>query len=200
MGIEVTYRRITRAEFEILQADPKKAEEFVCAVLPGFNLDDIIAMGDNPEVMRERGSDILAALQTRAEDGSRVDLEKDWHALHFLLTGDCSMEPVHRPDQPLHNVVMGGHAAKFEAGYGPARWLEPEDVSAIAQELAKISVSDLEARFSTDAFNKGHIYPNPRPGGWDRDGILGAVQIFPKLVRFFQEAADTGEIVVVYAT
>ena len=60
MGIEVTYRRITRAEFEILQADPKKAEEFVCAVLPGFNLDDLIAMGDNPEVMLERGSDILA--------------------------------------------------------------------------------------------------------------------------------------------
>ncbi len=200
MGIEVTYRRIPKAEFELLQADPDKAEEFVCSVLPGFGLDALIALGDNAEARRDRGADILAAFQSRADDPSRVDLEKDWHALHFLLTGDSSMETVHRPEQPLHNVVMGGHEANFQTGYGPARWFDAGEVKAISQALSNVSVEDLKGRFSADDFNAAKIYPRPRPGGWDAGEIEGVFHVFPKLVRFFQEAAAAEEVVVVYAT
>lgn len=200
MGIEVTYRRIPQAEFERLQADPKKAEEFVCSALPGFSLDDLIALGDNPDAMGGSGADILAAFQKREDDPSRVDLEKDWHALHFLLTGDSSMETEHRPDQPLHNVVMGGHEANFQTGYGPARWFAAGEVKAMAEALFKISVEDLRARFSADAFNAAEVYPRPRPGGWDEGEIEGVYDVFPKLVRFFDEAAAAEETVVVYAT
>ena len=63
-----------------------------------------------------------------------------------------------------------------------------------------VSASDLQARFSADAFNKAEIYPRPRPGGWDEGEIQGVYHVFPKLVRFFEEAATTGEVVVVYAT
>lgn len=198
MGIEVTYRRVPRTEFELLQTDAGKAEAFVRSMLPGFDLEDIIALGDNPEAMRDKGAAILAALQNREADPSRVDLEKDWHALHFLLTGETSLEPEHRPENPLHNVVMGGHEANFQTGYGPARWFNLDDVKAIAQELSKISVADLRTRFSADVFNQAGIYPRPRPG-WDEVEIEGVFEIFPKLVRFFEDAAATREIVVVYA-
>ena len=110
------------------------------------------------------------------------------------------METVHRPDQPLHNVVMGGRKANFQTGYGPARWFDQDEVKIIAAALSKISVEDLRTRFSADAFNAAEIYPRPRPGGWDDGELEGVYHVFPKLVRFFEEAAVTGETVVVYAT
>jgi hypothetical protein len=199
MGIEVTYRRIPKSEFELLQTDPKRAEEFVCSVLPGFSLDDLIALGDNPDATRDTGVDVLAAFQNRENDPTRVDLEKDWHALHFLLTGDSSMETAHRPGEPFRNVVMGGREANFQTGYGPARWFDPEDINDIAGALTKISVEDLRARFSAEAFNEAEIYPRPRPGGWDEEEVEGVYDVFPKLVRFFEQAAAAEEVVILYA-
>ena len=40
----------------------------------------------------------------------------------------------------------------------------------------------------------------PRPAGWDDREIEGVFYIYPKLVKFSQDAAAAGEIVVVYAT
>jgi hypothetical protein len=106
----------------------------------------------------------------------------------------------HRPDEPLHNVVMGGHETSLTTGYGPARSFTVEEVSAIAGALGKISVEDLRSRFSADAFNKAEVYPRPRPRGWDEREIEGVFHVYPKLVSFFQDAAAAGEIVVIYAT
>jgi len=200
MGIEVVYRRLPKKEFEHLLNNPEEAEAFLCASLPGFDTDTLMALTQTPDALRAKGPEILAAFERQNEDPTRVDLQKDWQALHFLLTGDGSMETEHRPDQPLHNVVMGGHETPLETGYGSVRMFKGEEVQAMATELAKISVDELRSRFSADAFNEAKIYPRPRPGGWDEDEIEGVFHVFPKLVRFFQDAAASGEIVVVYAT
>jgi hypothetical protein len=199
MGIEVVYRRLPKQEFERYLSAPDEGEAFLCATLPGFGPDTLMALAENPDAMRTKGPEIMAAFQKQQEDPTRVDLQKDWQALHFLLTGDGSMETEHRPDDPLHNVVMGGHETALETGYGPVRMFGIADVQAIAPELAKVSVKELRARFSAEAFNKAEIYPRPRPGGWDENEVEYVFHIFPKLVRFFQEAAQAGEIVVIYA-
>jgi hypothetical protein len=128
-----------------------------------------------------------------------MELGKDWHALHFLLTGDPGDSLEHRAADPLHNSVMGGCDSKISTGYGPVRWLETEDVREIAKALSKISVKELSGRFSTSAFNAQEIYPNPEPGGWTRREVAGLFTLFPRFVKFFKDAASGGQIVLVYA-
>jgi hypothetical protein len=197
MGIEVSYRRLTKAEFERIRRDPDEHDEFVAPNLPGFDLEDLM----NPAAFEGKGSEFLAALEKGREDPTRVEIDKEWQAIHFLLTSDPSLEPEHRPDDPLHNVVMGGHETEITTGYGPARILEPDEVRACSDALSKISVTELESRFNADELNQHDIYPCPSPGGWTKEEAGGIFEYYyPRLVKFFHEAAAAGEIVVIYAT
>lgn len=58
-----------------------------------------------------------------------------------------------------------------------------------------ISVDELRRRFDPAAFNALEIYPNPRPGGWDEEELEGLFEKYPELVKFFQTAAQDGDIV-----
>jgi Domain of unknown function (DUF1877) len=198
MGMEAVYRRLSAAEFQEIREDPMKSQEFMHPSLPGFDMESMTELLKDTELLEAKGADLLAAFENRFEDPTRVDLQKEWHALHFLLTDESEMDSGHKSDSPLHNVVMGGHDTGIEASYGPARFFENEEVKMIAGELKKISVDDLRSRFSSEAFNREKIYPNPRPGGWTMEELEGLLSIYPKLVRFFEDASVSKEIVVVY--
>lgn len=197
MGIEVEYRRLSRAEWTRLEKDPERAASFLFESLPGFDLTSLSELANNHNVKSTQAK-LLAALKKAQHDPARVDLGKDWQALHFLLTGDPSESPEHEPDDPLHNVVMGGHETSIDASYGPVRCLEPKEVKAAARELKKVKVGDLRGRFSAKTFNEEEIYPNPQPGGWNRRQVETVFKVFPKLVRFFQEAAAANQVVLIY--
>jgi hypothetical protein len=127
--------------------------------------------------------------------GQTFSLEKEWHVFHFLFTGDPSLEP--QPQMgPLGVVVFGGADTRFEASYGCVRKLEPHEVDAVAKALDALTVDELLRRIEVAAFNHHKIYPNPRPGGWDREEIEMSVRFyFPGLVEFFRGAADRGDVV-----
>lgn len=55
------------------------------------------------------------------ESGRGVDLDKHWHAIHFLLTG--SAEPT---DSPLSLILGGFEEIGPDNGYGPA-WIVPKE-------------------------------------------------------------------------
>ena len=100
-------------------------------------------------------------------DGTDADLslEKSWHALQFLLTG----EPW-SGDPPLNFLTDGGNSVgDIDIGYGPARIFESSDVTTLNAALEKFSQSDLEARFDPGAMMAADIYPNI----WDEplDGL-----------------------------
>jgi hypothetical protein len=198
MSIQVTYRRLNQAEFDRMEADPEGAMQYLFSI-PGSDLSAMLQMLGDPSAMQENSAKMLAALQEKAADSTRVDLEKDWHALHFLLTGDASLDPEHHENDPLYNVVMGGKPTSLEASYGPVRKFEPDDIKQIVAALEDISVDDLRARFSPEAFNAAEIYPGPVPGGWDLEEMAGVFELFPKLRQLFVDALNAGEIVIVYA-
>jgi hypothetical protein len=56
------------------------------------------------------------------EDG--LNLEKSWHVLHYLLTGKAEKAP-----PPVGNAVLGGQDIGGDRGYGPARFLTPQQSS-----------------------------------------------------------------------
>ncbi|NEO86542.1 MAG: DUF1877 family protein [Spirulina sp. SIO3F2] len=126
-----------------------------------------------------------------------LDLGKDWHALHYLLTGDTSMEPSHNLDAPLHNIVMGGNPTLIESSYGWVRCLLQVDILDIVAALTEITTEELRERFSTDDFNSHEIYPNPQPSGWTRDEVENVFILFPRLKKLFELALEANEIVLV---
>ena len=96
-------------------------------------------------------------------------LEKYWHALHFLLTGDDSLDPPGPVPPPRGNVVLGGAATPLETGYGPVRYLNPQEVREVADVLCAIPVEELQRRFNAENFNDRRIYSYARrPRIWSR--------------------------------
>lgn len=96
---------------------------------------------DLDEILREPES-ILNALypeDSEIPDGSQLDIDKAWHLIHYLLTG----EPC-EGSEPLCNAVLGGaEIGEEDVGYGPARYLSSTEVNAVATALASISPEEL---------------------------------------------------------
>ena len=69
----------------LYQGDLKAAESFF-----GTNLEDL----DDPEKL-------LAQMQEQESSGRYLGIGADWHALHFLLTGDGDLKPHPLPPPPL---------------------------------------------------------------------------------------------------
>jgi len=143
MSIEVSYRRITPEDFTRLQSDSKAAESFF-----GTSLEDL----DKPE-------DLLANRQERERSDRYLGIGTDWHALHFLLTGDGELKPHPLPPPPLGNVMHGGTETQWSC---TVRSLAPDEVRAVADALGRISVEELRCRFSIASFNAAQIYPHGR--------------------------------------
>tara|TARA_R110002072_G_scaffold28855_3_gene92182 strand:+ start:120 stop:695 length:576 start_codon:yes stop_codon:yes gene_type:complete len=60
-------------------------------------------------------------------------LEKDWHVMHYLLTNR-----VWGGKGPLSDAILGGTPIGPNNDFGPARYLEPEEVSAVATALEPV--------------------------------------------------------------
>lgn len=165
MSMIGNYRRITPAELTMLRQNPEDIATFL--------FDD-----PGAQVAPERV----------------LDIDKTWHAIHFLLTGDPWMGAA-----PLRNVVLGGTPLGDEdLGSGPARFLLPEEVHDTAAALAAIPFSSLQERFDLDQLAAESIYPSI----WDtadRDEELQYLKPnYEALVQFFVQAAQSGDAILLY--
>jgi hypothetical protein len=98
-----------------------------------------------------------------AETRERVVLKKAWHAIHFVLTGSRL-----GGDEPLNFLVSEGTpVGEVDVGYGPARVLTSQQVSALATALASVKPEDLAARIDLHKLDEEVIYP----GNWQRNGL-----------------------------
>ena len=121
-----------------------------------------------------------------------LDIDKSWQAIHFLLNND--------PWEgygALFDVVLGGEAlGEQDVGYGPARYLTPAEVKAVADALGEISSSDLLGKFDPSQLNKRNIYPS----GWTGNPVelqyIG--RNYTRIANFFQLAATNGEAMLLY--
>jgi len=179
MSIEANYRRVSPKRFAELEANQEAAHYFFH---PFENPDD------DPDDVISRLEDEEASLQI-------FRLGKEWHALHFLLTGESDLTGPSRVPPPFGDVVQGGTPTGFDATYGPVRALSPDRVRAVADALHTISASELEQRFDPERFNALRIYPNPQPGGWEEEDLDTLLELYPRLVEFFTRAAEAGDMV-----
>ena len=125
-----------------------------------------------------------------------LDVDKAWHAIHFLLTGTAW-----EGDPPLNFVAIGGTELGDDLGYGPARSLTSDEVRNLAAALKDIPTATLLQRFDPEALESAEIYPDI----WDRpeeeDDTRGYVsEYYEELRSFVLEAAAQGEALLLAMT
>lgn len=128
------------------------------------------------------------------DPATRLDVDKAWHGIHFLLCGDAW-----EGDLPLGFIVSSGTPIGDEdVGYGPARAFSSEQVTEIAEALDAITPESLKARFDRAAFEENGIYPNV----WDEspDDCFDQYLLvyYSELKKFVQMANAAGKGILVY--
>ncbi|WP_410654073.1 YfbM family protein [Amycolatopsis sp. lyj-112] len=146
-----------------------------------------------PEGLRELIEDpdrIWTAIEeaTEVEDTSRgTDIDKAWHALSFLAA---------RAGFEI-DFVLGGTPLGEDNGYGPARYLSPDEVRTVSTELSRTGFDQLSQGVELAELAEQQIYPSI----WDEPDALDYVRgNYDDLVVFFAGAAKAGDVVVTIIT
>lgn len=149
---------------------------------------------DELDRLRANPDDIEAFLcpdDGESDPPNYIDLDKAWHGLHYLLNGDAGSG-----NGPLSQAIFGGTAFGPEIGYGPARFVTPAQVHAIAAAMAGVTVELLTARFHPADMKAKEIYPEVI---WVRDGdqaLEYVLEQFEPFRAFYAAAAARGEAVI----
>jgi hypothetical protein len=154
--------------------------------------EDLSRLVDDPQLL----ADYLGEEDPSGDFGPFVelDIDKAWHAIHFLLTGTAW-----EGDHPWNFIVKGGTAIGGDLGYGPARALTSAQVREIAAALESMPVEKLSERFDAKALTAAQIYPQI----WDRpaeedDTREYVTSYYEELCDFVLAAAAKGEAMLVY--
>ena len=140
----------------------------------------------------ERWARINAALE-KSRDTLHFNMEKDWHVIAYLLTGDATLKEEHLPNAPLHNVIFGGLKTSVKTGYGAVRYFDAKLVAETAAALAGVDRKVIAGRYDPAAMKRLDIYAPPEAN--EKNGILQAIE---ELTVFFQKAAAAHEDVIVF--
>lgn len=143
--------------------------------LQPYLLDDIYR---DPSLLDRTGDDRVTA--------GKVDLEKAWAGIEFLLGGE--------PD------ALGTSCWQLAGTTDevPPRVIGEEAVAAVAHALVRISPDELRRRFDPDALVQADVYP---PALWHQEDALEyLLERFADLVWFYKRAAALGWAVLVYTT
>lgn len=124
-------------------------------------------------------------------DSSAMDVDKAWHGIHFLLTGNAW-----EVEDALGSAVIGGVEIGEDVGYGPARYLTPERVQEVAAALEGLTPEQFVERFDAGALEKNQIYPEIWGEG---EGALEYLEEYYKELRsYYLAAAAQGEAMLLY--
>lgn len=91
--------------------------------------------------------------ETGWETAPIIDLDKEWHALHFLLTQ--STGPT---DSPLSVIFGNFEEIGEDNGYGPAFLIPAEAWKAFSEAAAALDDTALRLRYDTQAMVDEQVY------------------------------------------
>ncbi len=140
----------------------------------------------------EAAPETVVAFIYRDDTSERhLDIDKAWHAIHFLLNQDQYQA------HELLNIVFGGEAlGNADLGTGPARAIPAAEVAAMATVVRSIGVDELRARWDPVELQEHDIYPEI----WDDgdDALNYVLDNYARLVDFFVAAARDDDAIITY--
>jgi len=123
-----------------------------------------------------------------------ISLEKSWHGIHYLLSGE-----VWTGNSYLGKVLMGGNEIgneSFNTGYGNPRYHSPENVKAICKNLPLLA--ELKNKYDPTKMAEVGIYGfnGDEPGGeWEY-----LSHFYQEMFDYFQDAAKRGNGMILFVS
>jgi len=120
----------------------------------------------------------------------QISLEKEWHAIHFFLTGELE-----RDGSIEGEAILGGQEIGSDLGYGPARLINPTNVKAIADALESVDFLEWANEYDENSENADKVY-----GGISKEPFALDHQngLFRKLNKMYGDAAKNNQAVLAY--
>lgn len=119
-----------------------------------------------------------------------IDIDKAWHGIHFMLTGEQ-----YDGTPPFSDVIFATSTVGEDVGYGPARYLTASEVSAVAQVLRDLPRDDFAKRFDAAALTANDIYPQIWSGDEDLEYLLSW---YDTLRDYYLDADSKGNAMLQY--
>jgi hypothetical protein len=145
------------------------------------------ARGKKTASTRRTKAKVLPALALAANEGTRCDLEKSWHGIHYLLTGSAwEGEP------PLDFLVDGGRqVGRIDLEHGPVRAFRTSGTQAIYQSLSSLSPYELRKRFNARDMAAKEIYPDIWAGAaLEEDSLRYLMDNLDNLRAFLRQTVE----------
>lgn len=125
--------------------------------------------------------------ETGWETAPIIDLDKEWHAIHFLLVQD-----VGPTESPLSLILGDFEAIGQDNGYGPAFLIPSEKLKAFSEALNELGQSDFKERYNTKAMVEQHIYLADMYDEEGEEGLEFLRTRIAELAEFAEKAASSG--------
>ncbi|OJH36045.1 YfbM family protein [Cystobacter ferrugineus] len=170
MSINGNFRRVSADQLRDLLASPEQVNDVVYPPEDEDSDDDTSSNADH------------------------LPMEKNWHGLHFLLTGTAW-----EGASPLNFIAAGGQrVGEEDVGYGPPRAFTPQQVKDISRALEGVDGEGLRRRFNARKMDELEIYPQ----GWSdndaEESLESLLEDFDALRSFLREGAEQGQALLVY--
>lgn len=130
-------------------------------------------------------------------DPDMLDLDKLWEGLFYMLSGKA-LSNIDEAGQPISWFLISDRSIDEEQdlGYGPASYIEPEEVKQLFQELNKLSDQEFKKRFNPKEMMKLGIYPQI----WDQGNeVLDELfDCFNQVLDFYEKAVKREYAVITF--
>lgn len=124
-----------------------------------------------------------------------IDVDKTWHAIHFILSGNAYESD---DNNVLSQLVLGGPPINEEdLGYGPALLLDKNLVVQIANDLKSWDEAVFREKFDFNNMIANEIYPII-DGEDENEFYTYVLEYFNNLKTFIAEAAEEGQNVITF--
>jgi len=120
----------------------------------------------------------------------QVCLGKEWHALHYILTGLVELDGT-----AIGNAILGGVEIGPNLGYGQARLLMPEVVKEISEALQFVDIQEKINTIKTRTSDINDIYGEIST---EEFAIQFYRDIFRQLNNMYGSASKSGKAVLAY--
>ncbi|GAB3727092.1 YfbM family protein [Hymenobacter agri] len=144
----------------------------------------------------ENPDEVLEVVDSEVPASQELDLDKAWHGLHFMLTGQAWDGA-----EPLCYLLSGGEQIgdqeEHDAGYGPARCISPQQVKNFSNALSAITDEEFAGRYDGRKMMALELYPR----GWEDEpaGMRAwLTQCFIDLRQFAIDSASRSKALLIW--
>ncbi len=152
MGMVYCLRRATDAQLSTLLRQPALIERFL---YDAAREEAVVRTGLWDKLASSFGfKRSQLPMSVVREEGDEIDIDKSWHVLHYLLTGDAEAtdSPLSLLQRPYPNI------GNEDIGWGPAFAIDSASMAAFAEAVHSIELAEFRYRFDPARMSEDDIY------------------------------------------